>query len=222
MRVFFITIIFSIILNVQEVSNDSNKYKEDQIYFGTSYLLINHDVYGFKQNGFSKSIQFGFIKDMPMNSDGNKAIGLGIGYSFNHQISNLNIFKNKLGNEEYEIINDSSVDSKISMYSQLIEFPLEYRWRTSNYESYSFWRIYGGYKFSYRFSNIARPNYNEKFVIKNVIPFSHALTLTMGYNTWNLYFEYGLTKVFKNYDKSRSVIPFELKPIKIGLMFYFL
>jgi hypothetical protein len=31
----------------------------------------------------------------------------------------------------------------------VIRVPLEFRWRSSTFESYKFWRIYGGVKFSY-------------------------------------------------------------------------
>ena len=86
MRFFIILFIsFSKIFS-QDLSEEVLKYKEDQIYFGISYIIIDQKIDGFKQNGFSKGLQIGVFKDISLRPKGDFAIGLGLGYSINHQI----------------------------------------------------------------------------------------------------------------------------------------
>jgi hypothetical protein len=205
----------------QDISDESLKYKEDQIYFGISYIIIDQKINGFKQNGFSRGFQLGIFKDISLRLKGDLAVGLGLGYSLNHQISNLNILKDSGGNEIFSLLNSSSQDSKINIYNNSVDFPLEFRWRTSTIENYSFWRIYAGYKLSYRFSNFIKSSIGKRS-LENIRPISQSITLSLGYNTWNLFFEYGLTNIFKNYDKIGNEISYKLTPIKIGLIFYIL
>ena len=48
------------------------------------------------------------------------------------------------------------------------------------------------------------------------------LYLSFGYNTWNFYFSYGLNQIMKNLRDQYSNKSFEVKPLKIGLIFYIL
>lgn len=222
MRFFIILFIsFSKIFS-QDLSEEVLKYKEDQIYFGISYIIIDQKIDGFKQNGFSKGLQIGVFKDISLRPEGDFAIGLGLGYSINHQISNLNISKDNYGYENFSLLNSSSQNTKINIFNNSIDFPIEFRWRTSTLENYSFWRIYTGYKLSYRFSNFIKSSDIGREKLENIRPLSQSITLSLGYNTWNLFFEYALTNIFKNFDRLGNEIPYKLKPLKIGLIFYIL
>ena len=68
---------------------DSSFYREDQIYFGTSFTLLYSNQEKFKRQGISKHFQLGFVRDIPIISSGKLAIGLGLGYSFQDYNSNL-------------------------------------------------------------------------------------------------------------------------------------
>jgi membrane-anchored protein YejM (alkaline phosphatase superfamily) len=69
------------------------------------------------------------------------------------------------------------------------------------FESYKFWRIYGGVKFSYLLYDRSLFTTNQrKSVITNNKDFNdflYGLYLSGGYNTINLYAYYGLNPLFK-------------------------
>jgi len=200
----------------------TNRYKEDQIYIGTSYILLNQEINGLKQNGFSRSFYLGFINDISLNKKGNLAIAFGFGYAYNNQISNLNFYKDEYGSEKVNINDGIFLETKNKLISNVLEFPIEFRWRTSSFSNYSFWRIYLGYKFGYKFFNKAKSYYEEKIILRNISPFSQSITLSLGYNTWNVYLEYGVTNILEsNYDYGLEM-PLNLRPIKIGFIFYIL
>jgi len=121
-------------------------YREDQIYFGITYNALKNLPNGVSQNSFSTGFHFGVIRDFPINKRRNVAIGLGFGYSFN--IFNQNIKISSSTPTTYTIL--EGIDYSKNNFSQhLLEVPLEFRWRTSNSETYKFWRIYTGIKFGY-------------------------------------------------------------------------
>ena len=57
-------------LNGQEKALDEQDtfYREDQIYFGASLMLFNSNQDDFKSQGLSRHIQFGIIRDIPLNN----------------------------------------------------------------------------------------------------------------------------------------------------------
>ena len=57
---------------------NENRYLEDQIYIGLSYILMNKLPDSISSNGFSNSLAMGFIKDIPLNERRNVALGLGL------------------------------------------------------------------------------------------------------------------------------------------------
>ena len=83
-NLFFLTYLFSFSLFSQS-SYESSKdtYREDQLYFGSSYFIQSESISDFKQNGFSGNFQFGFIRDFPLNNNSTRAIGVGVGYGIN-------------------------------------------------------------------------------------------------------------------------------------------
>lgn len=202
-----------------------NNYKEDQFYFGVTYNLLGLRPEDVKQSGFSTGFHLGFIKDMPINAARNKAIGLGIGLSANSYNQNLLIQKDDAGFVSYSVIDDSDTFTRNRFSTNFIEVPLEFRWRTSTATNYEFWRIYAGFKFSYMLSHAAKYDgdlgsfkYND---ISDFNKLEYGLTLSAGYNTWNLHLYYALSPVFSN-DAKLDGVSMDIHAIKVGLMFYIL
>ena len=86
---FFLVILFYGWKVTSQKESLSTKYREDQFYISFGLQLQQENISGFKQNGFSNNFQVGFVRDIPLNSKGQAAIGLGIGYAYNQLISNL-------------------------------------------------------------------------------------------------------------------------------------
>jgi len=229
MRFFFICIItmfsFQSILGQDNAITESDTlYREDQFYFGVTYNLLGKLPQEMSQNGFSSGFHIGFIRDMPINKNRTVAIGLGLGYSANSFNQNLFISEDAQGMFNYEIVNNSTfTKNKFSMH--LIEIPFEFRWRTSTADSYKFWRIYTGFKFGYVFATTTKFNSSTQNIeLKNINDFEkiqYALTLSVGYSSWNAYLYYALNPIFKNEAKidGESI---DINAIKIGLIFYIL
>ncbi|TYA74506.1 porin family protein [Seonamhaeicola marinus] len=198
-------------------------YKEDQIYAGVTYNLLAKKPENVEQNGFSLGFHFGFIKDMPINRNRNIALGMGLGYSANSYNQNVLISRtNEIVNYS---IDASSSFRKNKFSTHLIEMPLEFRWRTSTPTEYSFWRIYTGIKFGYVFAH--RIKYRGDlgdYKLNNVDDFNklqYGITLSFGYNTWNLHVYYGLNPVFDGATALNGEA-IDFNTVKIGLMFYLL
>ena len=200
-------------------------YKEDQFYVGVSYNVIRNKPARFSQNGFSLGFNLGFIKDMPLNKRRNVAIGLGLGYATNSFNQNLLISEGQGGTFNYTILTDGTTYTKNKFSNHLIELPIEFRWRTSTPTTYSFWRIYAGFKVGYVFhNNIKYRGDLGDFKLVNISDFNnfeYGLTLSVGYNTWNLHINYRLNSVFNN-NASLYGEPVDMSAIKLGLMFYIL
>lgn len=214
-------------INAQEsaIKVIDSLYKEDQFYIGVTNNLFGNKPADLSQSGFSSGFHFGFIKDMPINKNRNVAIGLGLGYSTNSFNENLLISKDNLGKVSYRILENDNTFSKNKFSSHLIEFPLEFRWRTSTPEEYDFWRIYTGFKLSYMFAHTTKYKGDlGSFKYTDINDFNelqYGLTLSAGYNTWNIYMYYALNSVFSN-DAKIDGKPLGINAIKIGLMFYIL
>jgi hypothetical protein len=201
-------------------------YKEDQFYIGTTYNVLENRPSGLTQNSFSLGFHLGYIKDMPINKRRNKAIGVGLGYSTNSYIQNMLIQRDNSGNFNYSIIDNEAVSFTKNKFSEhVIELPIEYRWRTSTVTSYKFWRIYTGVKFGYVFANrskfegsLGELKYNN---IEDYNTLQYGLTLSVGYNTWNVFMYYGLNPIFSDTAQINGE-NLDLNAIKVGLMFYIL
>ena len=70
---------------------DDDFYREDQIYVSFYYNSLNDNIDDLKENNFSSSINFGFIRDIPLNKSGKFALGIGAGLGFNSFNNNLKI-----------------------------------------------------------------------------------------------------------------------------------
>ena len=199
-------------------------YREDQFYFNFTYNSLLKRPVGISQEKFSTGLAIGFIRDMPVNQDRTIAIGTGLGLSYNNYNENLVI----MGTGQmptYAIIDSKASYSKNKITTVLAELPLEFRWRTSTYESHKFWRIYGGVKFSYLLlDRSVFSDSNGKISVSNNKDFNkflYGLYLSSGYNTINVYAYYGLNSIFKK----TAVIngePIAMKSLNIGIVFYIL
>lgn len=221
--VFFTIAVFS-----QEITSKvvDSLYKEDQFYIGTTYNVLENRPSGLKQNSFSLGFHLGYIKDMPVNKRRNKSIGIGLGYSTNSYIQNMLIQQDNSGNFTYNIIDEDAVSFTKNKFSEhILELPIEFRWRTSTATDYKFWRIYTGIKFGYVFSNrskfegsLGELKYSN---IDDFNEFQYGLTLSVGYNTWNIFVYYGLNPIFSDTAQLNGE-DLDLNALKIGLMFYIL
>ena len=228
MKYFLITFLllgfFQGISQEQKTIEIDSLYKEDQIYAGVTYNLLGKRPEGISQSGFSLGFHLGFIKDMSINKRRNVAIGLGLGYSANSFNQNLLINKEN-GIVTYSILTDTDTYIKNKFSSHLVEVPFEFRWRTSTATEYSFWRIYTGFKIGYMITHTTKYKGdlgNIKFSdIQDFNKLQYGLTLSVGYNTWNLYMYYGLNPIFSE-DVTVANEQLNMNAIKIGLMFYIL
>ncbi len=208
--------------NLLDTSTDP-KYREDQFYVGISYNFLDKKPSGMSQQGLSGGFHFGFIRDFPINKRRNIAFGLGLGYSTNSYNHNLFI-KEGVNDVDYEILNNSKQSfSKNKLNIHVIEFPLQFRWRTSTSETYKFWRIYSGIKFGYVVKSVVKYKGDlGNFKQNNTPDLNSFLTyadVSFGWNTWNFYISYGLNNLFSNKALLNSD-PIEVAEIKFGLMFY--
>ena len=201
-----------------------DNYREDQFYIGLTYNIIQNRPSGISQNNLSNGLHLGFIRDFPINKKRNKAIGVGLGYSYNSYFHNLKATETDNG-IAYQAI-DGNTNFKRNKYrTHIIELPIEFRWRTSTATEYKFWRIYSGFKVGYIFSGTSKfvgDNEKLKFTNDDLNKLQYGLTLSAGYNTWNFHVYYGLNKLFKDGTKTVDGESFEMNVIKVGLMFYIL
>lgn len=199
-------------------------YLEDQFYAGMVYNVLLNKPDGLSQNNFSNGFIMGFIKDIPLNKQRNRAIGVGLGYNNSSFYYNLRALRSE-GKIVYEFIDDTSYKrSKIETHS--VEVPLEYRWRTSTVSSTKFWRIYTGVKIGYSFARISKFIGNsEKDVFTNtdIEPLQFSAYISAGYNTWNFYGNFALSKLFKDGTVIESTgEPLNMSYLSAGLIFYIL
>ena len=163
-------------------------YREDQIYIGVTYNALVNLPSGVSQNSFSTGFHLGVIRDFPINKRRNVAIGLGLGYSIN--TFNQNIRISSTTPTTYTILEDINY-SKNNFSQHLLELPLEFRWRTSNAETYKFWRVYTGVKMGYLLASksVYKGELDNETHrgLTGMNPWQYGLTLSVGYNTWNGY-----------------------------------
>ena len=216
-------LVMNFLKSYSQINDVDNKYLEDQIYLGLYYSALTSAPENFNQNKFSSTLNFGFIRDLPLNKQRNFGLGVGVGLSLGSSNSNLKL--SELNNSvSAEIINVEDF-TKNKWNTTKIEFPFEFRWRTSTPTSYKFWRVYFGVKTSYLLrSRYKYESLNNNYTLEN-LPFrkiQSGLTLNAGNNTWNLGVYLGLNPVF-NKDFGQINPDFkDLKEFKLGLIFYIL
>ena len=189
------------------------KYREDQFYLGVTHTIMQDKPQGYSASSVSPGVFFGFLRDMPINKSRTLAIAPGVGYGYNK-------FNGTLISEDIDGIWQ---DKKHSLTLHKLEFPLEFRWRTSTPESHKFWRVYLGVKASYVFSDktsntfdLPTSSYHDTQTNKWLFD----MYLSAGFNTWNFYAAYGFTNLYKNPISASNNAKF--KTISLGLIFYIL
>jgi hypothetical protein len=195
----------------------STKYREDQFYISFGLQLQQENISGFKQNGFSNNFQVGFVRDIPLHANGRTAIGLGLGYAYNRLISNLNLDSE----DENPTFSIKGNDENRQTYSSIV-VPLSLRFRTSTPDRTDFWRVYGGMKYMLNFAENYKPFYGKSLQSDFIRKHNTAVFLSMGYNTWNIFFEYDLNSIYQpEVMLTEGKYP-QLQTIKLGLIFYIL
>jgi hypothetical protein len=210
---------------IKPVVKIDSLYREDQFYFSVTYNLLMQGPTGLKQDKFSAGLSVGFLRDMPINKSRTFAIATGLGLSYQNYFQNLTISKGPDGALIYGV-NDYG-EFETNKYRQyLVDLPIEFRWRNSTYESYRFWRIYGGMKMSYVISDRSLLDDGETtYRIKNnpdINKLQYGLYISAGYNTWNVYAYYGLNSLFDKSVKTVSGESIAMKTMNVGLIFYIL
>lgn len=209
---------------IEPVVKIDSLYREDQFYFSITYNLLTQIPQGLKQNKFSAGLSAGFLRDMPINKKRTFSIAPGLGLSYQNYFQNLTISQLPDGQLAYDVSDYN--DIKSNRYRQyLVDLPIEFRWRNSTYESYRFWRIYAGFKVSYVFSSKSvLDSGEEKYSITNnpnINKIQYGVYLAVGYNTWNVYLNYGLNPLFKNVVTT-SGQKIDVRTLNAGLIFYIL
>lgn len=220
--IIFFFLISSILCAQSNDTINSPSYLEDQIYIGLSIITLANTPSDVTQNGFSNSVELGFIKDIPTNQKGDFAIGIGLGYGRSTYFQNIKI--EKIDNiTRFQIAESGFKNNKFSIHT--IDIPLEIRWRTSTIDKYKFWRIYTGGKISYVFASNAKLRSQVGTIkvknIEEINKFQYGLKLAVGYGTWNFNFYYGLSNLFSN-ARLNETVPINVKDFRIGLIFYIL
>lgn len=209
---------------IQPIVKIDSLYREDQFYVSVTYNLFTNIPDGLKQNKFSLGLSAGFLRDMPINKKRTFAIAAGLGLSYQNFFQNLTISKDGSGDLVYGV-NDYNefVSNRYRQY--LVDVPIEFRWRNSTFDSYKFWRVYLGVKFSYAFATKSVLDDGEtKYKITNnpnINKFQYGPYISAGYNTWNVYIYYGLNPLFKSVQ-TISGENVNLRTINAGVIFYIL
>lgn len=223
----FILFVIPISAQVDSKSIETDSlYREDQFYLGFTYNLLRGSPGGISGRQFSGGFHAGFIRDFPINSKRDIALGVGLGWSIDTFGQNLFIGELESGETVFRNLDGDEVDFDKNRFStQSVDLPLQFRWRTSTPQSYKFWRIYAGVRPSYVYyfrSNFVQP---DNTVRQTDVPEFERLrlgaTFTFGYNTFNFHFYYGLNSFFTK-DAAIEGESVDLKTIQIGLMFYIL
>ena len=208
--------------SVPSVKIDS-LYREDQFYFGFTYNTLQRKPAGLIQSKFSTGFSVGFLRDMPINKKRTIAIATGIGFSYNSYNQNLAITK---PNQTliYTIIDLNTTYNKNRFTQFLVEVPIEFRWRTSTFESHKFWRIYGGVKLCYLVNDksIFEDSQGKTVVTRNndFNKLGYGAYISSGYNSVNVYAYYGLNSLFQSAKINTKSI--DMNSMNIGIIFYIL
>ncbi len=230
-KIFLITLcLLPFALYAQELEDNDLKsidslYREDQFYIGLSFNLLTNKPDSFTQNGLSAGLQLGFIRDFPINKRRNKAIGVGLGLAVDTYNQNLFIDKLDDGSLGYSILDDNAGEdvNRFTVYS--LEFPLEYRWRTSTPEKYAFWRIYAGVKVGYILSfNTTFEDSEGNVSVKDLSAINrlqYGPSLSFGYSSFNFQAYYSMNSIF-NENATIENETVDLQVLRLGIIFYFL
>lgn len=198
-------------------------YREDQFYFGFTLNTLQNKPAGLTQDKFSSGFSAGFLRDFPINKSRTVAIAPGLGLTYNNFNQNIKI--TELNQKPVYTIIDPLTEYRRNRFSQLsVDVPIEFRWRSSTFESHKFWRIYGGFKMSYLiYDKSVFEDAQGKIVVSNNNDFNKFLYgayISSGYNTINVYAYYGLNSLFQSAKTANESI--DMNSLNIGVVFYIL
>ena len=215
----FLNCLYTVKAQVNQTIEQDSLYREDQFYVSVTYNALIDLPNNVSQNSFSTGVHLGAIRDFPLNKRRNIALALGLGYSFNSFNQNIRISGYNPYN--YTIL-ESYNYSKNNFTQHFIEVPFEFRWRTSNAQSYKFWRVYTGLKLGYLIASKSvfndRSGSDNQKNLTDLNKLQYGLTMSIGYNTWNGYIYYGLNPVFNDVS-TIDLQSIDMSALKIGLIF---
>ena len=227
LKTFFLLTVFNVFSqNTNSIAPSvkiDSLYREDQFYFGFTFNTLQHKPAGLTQDKFSAGFSAGFLRDMPINKNRTIAFASGIGFAYNTYNQNIAITKsNQI--PTYTIIDLTTSYTKNRFSQILVEMPIEFRWRTSTYESYKFWRIYGGLKLGYLVydKSIYEDGQGKTIITSNndFNKFQYGAYISSGYNTFNVYAYYGLNTLFKSPKIGNESL--NMNAMNVGIIFYIL
>jgi hypothetical protein len=198
-------------------------YREDQFYFGFTLNTLQNKPAGLTQDKFSSGFSAGFLRDFPINKSRTVAIAPGLGLTYNNFNQNLAI--TKLNSTPVYTIIDPLTEYRKNRFSQLsVDVPIEFRWRSSTFDSHKFWRIYGGFKMSYLIYDKSLYEDAQGIIVvsnnNDFNKFQYGAYISSGYNTINVYAYYGLNSLFHSAKTNSESI--DMNALNIGVMFYIL
>ena len=198
-------------------------YREDQFYFSFTLNTLQSKPEGMSQDKFSSGFSIGFLRDFPVNKKRTVAIAPGFGLSFNNYNQNLKITElNQV--PVYSIIESNVTYDKNRFSHLLLEVPIEFRWRSSTFDSHKFWRIYGGFKMGYLlYDKSIYEDSNSKIAVRNnkdFNKFQYGTYISAGYNSINVFAYYGLNSLFQSAKTVTETI--NMNTFNVGIMFYIL
>lgn len=201
-----------------------SRYFEDQFYTGLTYNFLMDLPSEVSQRNLSYGLQAGFIKDIPLDVFRTIALGVGLGYGINSYYTNLKAVEES-AQITYTVLDENADFKRSKIATHVLELPIQFRWRNSTPEEYKFWRIYSGLKMGYVFdgrSKFVSSSAVNSFTNSDVRTFQYGLTLDVGYNTFNIHFYYALKSLFNDGVMDEVGDPLQLKPLRVGLIFYIL
>jgi len=230
---FKILLIFLLFISFQGIAQDTIpkkigdlQYREDQFYVGLTYNLISSKTPGLHPEGLSGGVNFGFVRDMPINNNRNISIGIGAGISLDQYGSTLYINQDENSNTYFKILSDTLSYKYNRFQTAIVEVPLELRWRTSTPTSYKFWRAHLGFRVGYAFWNRSRfKDETGSYTISNISEYEKlrlGTTLSVGYNKFNLFVYYSINPFYSNKAIITEGDKVDFKSLKLGFIFYIL
>ena len=215
-----LTLLTSSFLQSQNIPKDEEFefYREDQIYFGTSLMLIKSNQEDLKARGLPRHFQFGIIRDMPLIKSGKLSTGLGLGISFERFTTNLIRSASGL----YSLDLNNNIYNPLSISVQSFEIPISIRWRNSSDRDFAFWRVYGGIKVNWNYRIKVKQNSNFLTIGEELKKFGTNAYLSFGYNTWNFYLSSPIVSTFDFLYSTQNNSAIKIAPLKVGLIFFIL
>ena len=201
-------------------------YLEDQFYVGFTYDYLAVKATNVVQHNLSRGIHAGFLRDIPINAKRTVGFAAGLGYAYDRVYNNMLATKTATGVDYHIVERFKDLDLSRNFFeTHTVEFPIEFRYRTSTPESHKFWRVYTGLRLGYIFSerslntrssvstSFQNPDINKTFQCKAFAVF--------GYNALNFFVQYNLTPLMKDAHTAEGT-SLKSNVLQIGLMFYIL